>query len=228
MTGRRKWLVAGLFASALPVCLSTGCRTDSVEMPTLPRPVAPLFSPALTSRLEGPERDKWQKPDKIVRALRLRPGETVADIGAGSGYLERRLSRAVGTRGRVYAEEIQPAFLPPLRRRARSLPNVRVVLGTATDPRLPLHSVDCFVLLTVYHEVQQPTAFLRTLHRCARPGARLALIDFDDNRHGMPPAPVNHWVAESDVLAEAQAAGWTPAERHEFLSSQFFLVFRQT
>ena len=93
-------------------------------------------------------------------ALGLHQGETVADVGASSGYLERRLSRAVGPQGQVYAEEIQSAFLPPLRRRAALLPNVRVVLGTASNPRLPAGSVDCFVLLTVYHEVQQPTAFL--------------------------------------------------------------------
>lgn len=192
------------------------------------RYVAPLFDPELApALLDEPGRDKWQQPQRIVRALRLRQGDVVADIGAGSGYLLPRLSRAVGASGRVYAQEIQGGFLPPLRRHARMLPNVRVVLGTADDPRLPPGGTDCFVLLTVYHEVQRPVAFLQTLRgRYAKPGARLAIIDFDDNRHGRPPAPVNHWVPEKDVLAEARAAGWELAERHEFLSSQFFLVFR--
>lgn len=217
---RAAFLALGLLAFGLD-----GCRSPTPPAP--PRFVSPLFNPALTGRLEGAERDRWQKPEAVVAALGLRRGETVADVGAGSGYLERRLSRAVGPRGWVYAEEIQIAFLPRLRRRAALLPNVRVVLGTASDPRLPARSVDCFVLLTVYHEVQQPTAFLRTLHRFARPGARLAIIDFDDTRNGTPPAPVNHWVAESDVLAEANAAGWTLSERHQFLSNQFYLVFRQ-
>jgi ubiquinone/menaquinone biosynthesis C-methylase UbiE len=190
--------------------------------------VAPLFDPELApTLLDEPGRDAWQQPQRIVRALRLRPGNVVADIGSGSGYLLPYLSRAVGATGRVYAQEIQGSFLPPLRRQARTLPNVRVVLGTAEDPRLPLGGADCFVLLTVYHEVQQPVAFLQTLRRrYAKPGARLAIIDFDDNRHGQPPAPVNHWIPEKDVLEEARAAGWELAERHEFLSSQFFLVFR--
>lgn len=190
--------------------------------------MSPLYDPALTERLEGPERDRWQKPGQIVGALGLKPGETVADIGAGSGYLERRLSQAVGPTGTVYAEEIQSAFLPPLQRRAAALGNVRVILGTADDPKLPNKAIDQYVLLTVYHEVQRPVAFLRTLRRSAKPGARLAIIDFDDHRHGDPPAPVNHWVAEGDVLAEARQAGWELAERHDFLSSQFFLVFRQS
>jgi len=147
-------------------------------------------------------------------------------VGAGSGYLLGHLSRVVGPTGVVYAEEIQRGFLPPLRRRARRLPNVRVILGTADDPRLPAASVDCFVLLTVYHEVERPVQFLRTLRRAARPGARLAIIDFDHDRRGHPPAPVGHEIAERAVLAEAKAAGWELARRHDFLPSQFFLELR--
>jgi ubiquinone/menaquinone biosynthesis C-methylase UbiE len=124
--------------------------------------VAPLFDPARApDLLDAPDRDRWQQPARVVRALRLRPGDAVADIGAGSGYLLPHLSAAVGPAGRVYAQEIQDAFLPALRRHARALSNVRVVLGTADDPRLPAGGVDCFVLLTVYHEVQRPVAFLR-------------------------------------------------------------------
>lgn len=189
---------------------------------------ASLFDPALApALLDDPKRDRWQRPEQIVRALKLRPGEAVADIGSGSGYLLRHLSRAVGSNGHVFAEEIQEAFLPTLRKRARALGNVAVVLGTAQDPRLPPASIDCFVLLTTYHEVQQPVAFLRTLHRFARPDARLAIIDFDPNRRGDPPPPEGHAVAEADVIAEARKAGWSLAERHGFLarSSQFFLVF---
>ena len=185
-----------------------------------PRFVAPLFNPALApERLEGPERDAWQQPERIVRELGLRQGQTVADVGAGSGYMLRYLSKAVGPSGVVYAEEIQPGFLPALHRRAQALGNVHVVLGMPTDPKLPPRSVDCFVLLTVYHEVQQPVAFLQTLRRFARTGARLAIIDFDDNRHGIPAAPTDHWTAEKDVLAETRAAGWQLRERHEFLSA---------
>lgn len=192
------------------------------------RYVAPLFEPQLASTLlEDPARDRWQKPQQIVDALGLKPGDTVADVGAGSGYLTERLSRAVGTRGRVYAEEIQEEFLPALRAKAKRLGNVRAVLGTAGDPHLPSQGIDCFVLLTVYHEVEKPIEFLRKLHIYARPGARLALIDFDAKRNGEPPAPLDHEVRTQDVLDEASAAGWRLTAQHEFLSSQFFLVFQK-
>jgi ubiquinone/menaquinone biosynthesis C-methylase UbiE len=226
----RSWLslaLLGTIAAAAWIWSGAAAPLASTE-PELPlRVPAPLFDPKETSRLlEDPERDRWQQPARIVAALKLRPGATVADIGSGSGYLLPYLSRAVGPAGTVYAEEIQEAFLPALRRRAERLGNARVVLGTATDPNLPAGSIDCFVLLTVYHEIQDAVPFLRALRRAARPDARLAIIDFDQRRRGVPPAPIGHEVAARDVLPEARAAGWRLQEKHEFLSSQFFLVFR--
>jgi SAM-dependent methyltransferase len=191
------------------------------------RPVSSLFDPALASALlDDSKRDSWQMPARIVAELHLGKGEAVADIGAGSGYLMRYLSRAVGPQGCVFAEEIQPDYLPALHRRAKQAGNVRVVLGNVIDPNLPARSVDCFVLLTVYHEVEHPVEFLSTLRRSARTNARLAIIDFDAGRHGTPPAPDGHEIAEATVIAEAKRAGWEVAERHDFLSSQFYLVFR--
>jgi ubiquinone/menaquinone biosynthesis C-methylase UbiE len=178
-------------------------------------------------RLEGSARDRWQQPAKIVEALRLHPGDTVADVGCGTGYLMPYLSRAVGAKGHVLSEEIQEQFMAGLRRRAKALGNVEVNLGTAEDPELSRRNVDAFVLLTVYHEVDHPVDFLKALRKYARPNARLAIIDFDANRHGDPPAPDGHHVAEAAVIQEAAAAGWQLSEKHNFISSQFYLVFRQ-
>jgi ubiquinone/menaquinone biosynthesis C-methylase UbiE len=225
-----------LHAVTIGIVLLAGCSRDRpvAAGPAVPhgfitaRPVAPLFDPGLAStRLETAERDRWQQPARIVDTLHLETGETVADIGSGSGYLLPYLSRAVGRDGIVVAEEIQDGFLPALRKRAKRLPNVRVVLGTPGDPQLPSRKVGVFVLLTVYHEVDHPVDFLSTLRKYGRPDARLAIIDFDANRKGDPPAPDGHQVAEAAVIQEAQAAGWELAERHEFISSQFFLIFRQ-
>ena len=176
--------------------------------------------------LDDPERDRWQKPEEIIRALGIRGGMTVADIGAGSGYLTKRLSRAVGSNGRVLAQEIQEAFIRELRKKARRLDNVEVMRGNAGDPCLPEREVDVLLLLTVYHEIAEPIDFLRKLHNYAKPGARLAIIDFDSARGGRPPAPAGHEMAESAVISEAREAGWKLAKRHEFISSQFFLEFR--
>ena len=201
-------------------------RVPSQTSTATPRTPAPLFDPALADALlEAPDRDRWQKPKEIVRALRIQPGMSIADVGAGSGYLLTYLSEAVGPTGRLYAQEIQESFLARLRTRSKNLMNVTVVRGTPIDPKLPPGSIDRFVLLTVYHEVQNPIAFLNTLRRYARPGARLAVIDFDADRRGELPAPPGHEVPEGAVISEARAAGWKLSEKHDFLSSQFFLVF---
>ena len=212
--------------TALLVVILAGCRHASPAVDTTrARPIAPLFDPSEAhAKLEGSERDKWQKPQQLVQALELKEGDVAADIGAGSGYLLPYLSRAVGKSGKVYAEEIQMEYLPDLRRHADQLKNVEPNLGTAKDPRLPA-KVDMFVLLTVYHEVQQPVDFLKTLRKYAKPRSRLAIIDFDAQRKGEYPAPVGHEVSERDVIAEAQAAGWKLQKRFEFLGSQFYLVF---
>lgn len=209
------------------LCLAlAGCGAPRPATPVLSRRVAPPFDPHAAEMLEGPARDRWQRPAELVRRLRLRPGSRVADIGSGTGYLLPHLSRAVGPQGKVYAEEIQETFLAPLERRRRALGNVEVVLGTPEDPRLPPRSVDVFVLLTVYHEVRGPVAFLRKLRDYAQPGARLAIIDFDPDRKGDPPPPREHSVREKDVVAEAREAGWSLVERQAAAPSQFFLIFR--
>jgi predicted methyltransferase len=205
--------------------VSTVASTPSGHLSQTWRAPSPLFDPALAdSLLESPDRAAWQKPRQIIDALGIRKGMTVADVGAGSGFLLPALSRAVGPSGKVYAQEIQDAFVSRLRRRAKTLHNVQVVRGTADDPRLPA-AIDRLVLLTVYHEVQNPVAFLKKLKRCAGPESTLAIIDFDAARRGNPPAPPGHEMAESAVLAEAESAGWRLVRKHEFLSSQFFLIF---
>jgi len=132
----------------------------------------------------------------------------------------------VGPRGLVYAEEVQADYLPALRRRAQALRNVRVVLGRIDDPKLPAAGIDCFVLLTVYHEVEEPVAFLRTLRQAARPGARLAIIDFFPSTDPSVPSPPPHQLPEEDVLREARAGGWVFDARRNFLKYQYYLIFR--
>ena len=238
LQGKLVWFLAFIFAGCAPQKPVSRATSHAVPTPAyykdqrsgreafaVPRDAAPLFDPKLAKRLlDDPKRDTWQKPQQIIDALKLKSGAKVADIGSGSGYLLPHLSRAVGPRGLVFAEEIQSGYFPLLKNRAEILKNVRVVQGTFDDPKLP-QKIDCFALLTTYHEVQNPIAFLQTLKRYAKPQAKLAIIDFDATRRGKPPAPRGHEVADIVVIAEAKAAGWELKKRHEFLSSQFFLVF---
>ena len=124
--------------------------------------------------------------------MRIGPGETVADVGAGSGYYVTRLSPLVGPQGRVLAEDVTPRYLADLEARLRKagLSNVTVVRGEAHDPRLKPASLDAAILVHMYHEITQPFGLLHNLAAAMKPGGRVGLVDADDipSRHGTPPA----------------------------------------
>jgi SAM-dependent methyltransferase len=151
------------------------------------RPVAEIISPIWASEKE---RDAVDEAGQLVRRLGIRPGMTVADIGAGSGYHTVRLARAVGPEGRVFGQDVLPRYLSSLAERVQgeSLPNVTVVQGDPHDPRLPANSVDVAILVHMYHEIAQPFAFLYNLVPALRPGARIGIVDLDrpTQSHGTP------------------------------------------
>src|SRR3954447_20793567 len=123
-----------------------------------------LFRPEDLGELEGPDRDQWQSPDKIMDALGVGEGVVVADLGAGSGWFTIRLAGRVGPNGMVYAEDIQRQMIDSITRRVEKLglKNVKTVLGTANDPRLPA-PVDAVLIVDSYHEMEQPVALLKNV-----------------------------------------------------------------
>lgn len=162
---------------------------DAKGFPLPDRPVAGIVAPTWSS---GPDRDAADESGQLIRALGIRRGMAVADIGAGSGYHTLRLSPAVGPEGVVYAEDIVEAYISGLRREAerRKLANVRIVVGEADDPKLPPASVDRAVLVHMYHEIENPYALLWNLATALRPGAKVGVIDLDrpTEAHGTPRA----------------------------------------
>ena len=140
----------------------------------------------------GPDRDAADESGQLIRALGIKPGMVVADIGAGSGYHTLRLSPAVGPTGIVYAEDIVEAYIADLRREVdrRKLTNIRIVIGTADDPKLPLGIMDRAVLVHMYHEIESPYALLWNLAGAMKPGGQVGVIDLDRRieSHGTPPA----------------------------------------
>jgi precorrin-6B methylase 2 len=159
------------------------------EFPLPDRPVAGIVAPEWSN---GPDRDAADESGQLIRGLEIAPGMHVADIGAGSGYHTLRLSPAVGRTGVVYAEDIVEAYISGLRREAerRGLKNVRIVVGTPDDPKLPSKAIDRAVLVHMYHEVENPYALLWNLAGSLKPGGRVGVIDLDRaaSAHGMPPA----------------------------------------
>jgi predicted methyltransferase len=197
------------------------------EDPSPARVPGDLFDPANAWLLEQASRDAWQKPGALVAALGLRPGQAVADVGAGSGYMMPHLARAVGIGGRVYAEDVQDGMVRLLRARARHHPNVVVVRGEIADPCLPARSIDAALLLTSYHELRAPVALLARLRPSMRPGGRLAIVDFNEFEPGCnaPHVPYADRVPEQTVIREAERAGWHLARRGDFLPYEYCLIF---
>ena len=181
-------LVAAFALSAAAQDFMAQPGMAAAAFPKPDRPVADIVSPIWHSEKE---RDEVGEPRQLVRLLGIRPGMTVADIGAGSGYYVVRLSSIVGPKGRVFAEDIMPDYLQGLRQRVRDLGlrNVTVTQGEPHDPRLPAGSLDAAILVHMYHEITQPYALLYNLVPAFKPGARVAIIDAfrQTAEHGTPP-----------------------------------------
>ncbi len=164
-------------------------RRDAAGFPAPDRPVAEIVSPIWASE---EERDEVKETEQVFSAAGIKPGQTVADIGAGSGYYVVRLSPAVGPAGRVYAEDIMPDYLAGLKARVArmNLANVTLVQGTADDPKLPKAALDAAFLIHMYHEIEQPYGLLHRLAGSFKPGGRLIITDLDrrPENHGTPPA----------------------------------------
>jgi len=175
----------------------------------------------------APRRPGWQKPERVLRALGLRRGQVVADVGAGPGFWTLRLARAVGPAGRVYAVDPEPVMLDALRARLgrTGVGNVTPVLGRGDDPHLPPASCDVALIVNAYHHFADGPAFLRRLARALRRGGRLANIDFDKRETPVGP-PVGHRVAREAFLRDARRAGLRLVAEHRFLPYQYFVVLR--
>jgi SAM-dependent methyltransferase len=156
--------------------------------PNPERPIAEIISPIWATE---EERDAANESAQIIRVLGLHSGMTVADIGAGSGYHTVRLARALGPTSRIYAQDVMPNYLADLEKRVRDeglLGSVTLGLGDPHDPRLPPNSLDAAILVHMYHEVEQPFAFLYNLVPALKPGARVGIVDLDRPtwEHGTP------------------------------------------
>jgi SAM-dependent methyltransferase len=176
------------------------------------------------SIFEDPRRERNLQLGRVMDILGIREGSGVADIGAGSGWLTVRAARRVGEGGLVYAVEINPDYLKYIEERAarEKLTNVRTVLGTEDDPRLPGESVDAVIILKTYHEVAQPIRLLKHVRRAMRAGARLGIID----RNGKGD---DHGLDADAVIKEVGLAGFELVEQYDFVKPDgmdYFLVFR--
>jgi ubiquinone/menaquinone biosynthesis C-methylase UbiE len=179
--------------------------------------------------LERATREQDDKPDEVLRAMHLKNGDLVADVGCGTGFFSRRLAKAVGVSGKVYAVDVQPEMLDLLRDRCEreEIINVIPILGTVDDPGLPQGKMDWLLLVDVYHEFQDPQAMLKKLRDSLAPDGRVALVEYraeDDSAKHIKP---EHRMSVKQVLAEWTPAGFELVERIETLPSQHLFIFKK-
>jgi predicted methyltransferase len=176
---------------------------------------------------DDPKRDAWQKPKELVAALGLQARQTVADLGAGTGYFDRYLADAVGPDGSVFAVEVEPTLVAHLRERAQreGAANVVPVLASIDNPRLPVAGIDLIFIADTYHHLDHRTEYLPRLRRALRLGGRVAVVDWKPGTLPEGPPP-EHKLARERVLAEMQTAGFTLLDPTDLLPYQYVLIFR--
>jgi len=194
----------------------------------LGREIAHYMSHQGAPWLERPEREEEERTSLVLPALALRPGDRVADVGAGSGYFTWRMAKAVGPAGRVYANDIQPEMLAILSTNvaANGVTNVVPVLGSTTDPKLPTNALDLVLLVDVYHELDHPFEMTQAIVQSLKPGGRLVLVEFRGEEKWVPIKPL-HKMTEAQVKRELALHPLDWVETLKVLPRQHILIFRR-
>ena len=208
-------------AAALIALAACRAQPSAPRFPSAHRDVAPIVGDAFSTE---DARDRVGEAEQVMELAAIKPGMSVADVGAGEGYYTVRLAPAVGRNGRVLAEDIMPQVRDALSERVQreNLDNVAVKLGTPDDPMLPAQSFDRVLLVHMYHEVQSPYAFLWHLRDGVKPDGLVVVVDSNRpvKRHGIPPR---------QLQCEFAALGMTPV-RFEMLAGGevYLMAFRPT
>ena len=198
---RARAAAPGALLAMLAALVGSGCGPIVIE-----REGRRVFNPEYRLLLESPERDLWQKPAAMLEASGVGPGSVVADIGAGTGYLTRAFSRAVGPEGRVYATDVQPEMLAELERVALDHTNVEVVRGSFERPELPEACCDVAFFLNVYKEIEPRVPFLQETMRSLGEGGRVVIVGFEPDSRG-PGPPKDMRLSAEEVIAECERRG---------------------
>jgi len=212
------WTRAAALGAAL---LLAACRATPSEpqFPKAQRDVAPVVGDSFSTE---DARDRLGEAEQVMTLAGIKPGMSVADVGAGNGYYTVRLSPMVGPKGRVLAEDILPEARDSLSERIQrqNLDNVAVKLGTPDNPMLPAHSFDRVFLVHMYHEVQSPYAFLWHLRDGVKPDGLVIVVDSNrpTKRHGIPP---------EQLKCEFAALGMQPVKTATLTGGEaYFVAFR--
>lgn len=178
--------------------------------------------------LERQERAREENTALLIHELALKPGMAVADIGAGTGYISRRMARAVGDKGTVYAVDVQPQMVAKLKQLAAQpgFSNIKPVLGGERRPHLAPRSIDLAVMVDVYHELAYPSEMLDAIVKALRPGGRVAFVEYRAEDSSVPIKPL-HKMSVSQVRREARRHGLAWQRTAETLPWQHVVIFHK-
>jgi ubiquinone/menaquinone biosynthesis C-methylase UbiE len=224
MQDRKLWTT---IAAPLLLMLLTSAIANAQQTTMPPRTQDRPLQDRIDS-MERAQRDEWQKPDQVVKALGLKNGDIVADIGAGSGYFSRRLAQAVAPDGKVYAVDVAADILAYLNERAgrEGLHNIATIVSRPDDPMLPANSVDLAFFCDTTHHIGQRVHFYRKLSPALKQHARIAIVDYPPDSPHAPHKP-EQLVPRSQVINEAEQAGFTFVRDFQFLPYHYFLIFEK-
>jgi ubiquinone/menaquinone biosynthesis C-methylase UbiE len=227
-------MAAHLFAADPPAATSryefrTEHSRDGLGKFYLGREIAQVMGHQAADWLERPERDEEEHTEKLVEQLKVKPGDVIADIGAGTGYFSRRLAKKVSPGGTVLAVDIQQEMLDLLTNRMAEagVTNVKPVLGSLADPKLPANSVDLALMVDVYHEFDHPWEMMNAITRALKPGGRVVFVEF---RGEDPAVPIKllHKMTEAQVKKEMSMLPLEWVETIGVLPRQHIIVFKKT
>ena len=192
------------------------------------REIAHVMGHQAADWLERSEREKEERTSLLIDSLKVRPGDVVADIGAGTGYHVRRIAPKIAPAGRVYAVDIQPEMLTLLTNSLAELKitNVVPVLGTISDPKLPANAIDLVLMVDVYHEFSHPHEMLEAIRRGLKPGGRVVFVEFRAEDPNVPIKEV-HKMSEAQVKKEMTLHPLEWIETLNVLPWQHIIVFKK-
>lgn len=195
------------------------------EHPLSGRKIAPVMGVGGADWLDRSERESEENPEGALDAIGIKPGMSVADVGAGTGYMSLRMAKRVGPSGKVYSEDVQPEMLRRLRQNAAEakLNNIQTVLGGEADPKLPPATLDLILLVDVYHEFSQPQKMLRKMREALKPDGRLVLIEYRKEDPSIPIRP-EHKMSVQEVKLETEAEGFHLSQVLETLPRQHIFI----
>ena len=215
-------------ATADPVYESIRPSPDGIGKRYMGREIAQVMGWQGAAWLEREEREREERTDLLLPELALKPGMVVADIGAGTGYIARRMALQVGPGGVVYAVDVQPEMVAMLRAMAAKsgLAQIKPLLGAASDVRLAEASLDLAIMVDVYHELEFPREVLASLVRALKPGGRVVFVEY---RAEDPRVPIKavHKMSEAQVRREAGASGLVWERTASGLPWQHAVIFRK-